>query len=80
VGDFPDPDRQAASRDLVERLLAGLRPADRLLMQLIHLEGRSIEEVKKITGWNNSLIKVRAFRARRKLKKQFGKLVQEKVV
>jgi RNA polymerase sigma-70 factor (ECF subfamily) len=80
VGDFPDPATQAASRDLVERLLAALRPADRLLMQLIHLEGRSIEEVKKSTGWNNSLIKVRAFRARHKLKKLFGKLAQEEVL
>jgi RNA polymerase sigma-70 factor (ECF subfamily) len=45
----------------------------------LHLEGRSVEEVRQITGWNVPLIKVRAFRARRKLRKCFEKLMEEKV-
>jgi RNA polymerase sigma-70 factor (ECF subfamily) len=73
-----DPLRNLASREIVEKLLAQLAPADRLLLTLLHLEGRSVEEVRQITGWNGPVIKVRAFRARRKLRKHFDKLMAEK--
>jgi RNA polymerase sigma-70 factor, ECF subfamily len=73
-----DPCERTASRDLVNRLLDKLNPEDRLVINLIHLEGRSIEEIRKATGWNTSLIKVRAFRARHKLRKHFRNLMEEK--
>lgn len=75
-----DPSRNVAAREVVEKLLAQLPPADRLLLTLLHLEGRSVEEVRQITGWNAPLIKVRAFRARRKLRRYFGTLMEEKRV
>jgi RNA polymerase sigma-70 factor (ECF subfamily) len=71
------PDRSMASRDLVERLLGGLKPKDRLVVTLLHLEGRTIEEVKALTGWNQAVIKVRAFRARAKLRKALDRLMKE---
>lgn len=74
-----DPLQNLAAREIVEKLLAQLAPADRLLLTLLHLEGRSIEEVRQVTGWNVPVIKVRAFRARRKLRKDFEKLMAEKV-
>jgi RNA polymerase sigma-70 factor (ECF subfamily) len=74
-----DPGRNVAAREIVEKLLAQLAPADRLLMTLMHLEGRSVAEVRQITGWNVPVIKVRAFRARRKLRKHFEKLMEERV-
>ena len=46
-----------------------LKPKDRLLVQLVHLEEKTIKEVQQITGWSEPVIKVRAFRARQKLKK-----------
>ena len=67
-----------AAREIVEKLLAQLRPAERLLMTLLHLEGRSMAEVQQLTGWNVAVIKVRAFRARRKLRKHFEKLMSER--
>ena len=73
-----DPLQNLAARELVEQLLAQLAPADRLLMTLLHLEGRSVDEVHQITGWNAPVIKVRAFRARRKLRKHFEKLMATK--
>ena len=73
-----DPLQNLAAREMVEKLLAQLAPADRLLMTLLHLEGRSVEEVRQITGWNVPVIKVRAFRARRKLRKHFEKLMGTK--
>ena len=72
--DDPDPSGGAASRDLVENLLSALNPQDRLLITMLHLEGYSMDDVKQATGWNIATIKVRAFRARRKLKRIFEEL------
>jgi RNA polymerase sigma-70 factor (ECF subfamily) len=68
------PDKQFASRQLVEHLLDLLKPAERLVMDLLYLQGHSIEEIRKLTGWTAALVKVRAFRARRKMKAQLDRL------
>jgi RNA polymerase sigma-70 factor (ECF subfamily) len=68
------PDRQLASRQLVEHLLGFLKPAERLVIDLLYLQERSVEEIRRLTGWSTSLIKVRAFRARRKMKDQLDKI------
>ena len=73
-----EPLQNLAAREIVEKLLAQLAPADRLLMTLLHVEGRTMQEIRQVTGWNVPVIKVRAFRARRKLRKQFAKLMAEK--
>ena len=62
------PDKKFASRQLVEHLLTALKPAERLVINMLYLEGRSVEEIRKMTGWTGALIKVRAFRARQKMK------------
>jgi RNA polymerase sigma factor (sigma-70 family) len=73
------PDKQLASRQLVEHLLAALKPVERLAIDLLYLQGRSVEEIRKITGWSAALVKVRAFRARQKMKQQLEKIsVKEK--
>ena len=70
----PGPSSAAESRDLVETLLGSLKPQDRLLITMLHLEGHSMDDVRQATGWNIGAIKVRAFRARRKLKQLFQEL------
>jgi RNA polymerase sigma-70 factor, ECF subfamily len=64
----PPVDEAMAARELVERLLARLPPADRLVLSLLDLEDRSVAEVSALTGWNGPLVRVRAFRARRRLR------------
>jgi RNA polymerase sigma-70 factor, ECF subfamily len=76
-GDDPHPSQAMAAREIVEKLLATLTPGDRLLLTLLYLEDRPVEEVKKLTGWNSTLIRVRAFRARHKLKKHFSQMMRE---
>jgi len=73
----PDPAEQLVARDLARKMLDTLSPRDRLIVSLLDLEERSVEEVRELTGWNASVIKVRAFRARIKLRKQFGKVLKE---
>jgi RNA polymerase sigma-70 factor, ECF subfamily len=68
------PDRQLASRQLVEYLLQLLKPVERLVIDLLYLQGRSVEEIHKITGLGAAAIKVRAFRARQKMKAQLTKM------
>ncbi len=63
-----------AAHELVHKLLAQLKPDDQLVLRLLDLEQKSIAEIAALTGWNQSLIKVRAFRARRKLQKLFQEL------
>lgn len=63
-----DASDATAARELVELVLARLEPTDRLLINLLHLEGRTLSEVSELTGWNHTVIKVRAFRARRRMR------------
>jgi len=63
-----------AARELVGKLLDELKPNDRVIIQMLDLEQKSLSEISALTGWNTTLIKVRAFRARRKLQKLFEEL------
>jgi len=63
-----------AAHELVHTLLEQLKPDDQLVIRLLDLEQKTIAEIAGLTGWNQSLIKVRAFRARRKLQRLFQEL------
>jgi RNA polymerase sigma-70 factor (ECF subfamily) len=67
----------AAAKELVELLFARLPPADRLVLTLLDLEGRPVAEIARLTGWSATLVKVRAFRARRRLRALAGPLTPE---
>jgi len=71
------PDKRFASRQLVEHLLEALKPAERLVIDLLYLQGRTVAEIKKMTGWSAALVKVRAFRARQKMKQQLERISAE---
>ena len=73
-----DPSHSLNSRDVVDKLLGTLGTQDRLVIRMLHLEGRSLRDVQGATGWGIPMIKVRAFRARQKLKKQFNRLNMER--
>ena len=62
------------ARELVERLLETLDPKDRLLIRWLELEDQTVREISKRTGWSPTLVKVRAFRARHRLKKALDQL------
>jgi DNA-directed RNA polymerase specialized sigma24 family protein len=36
-----------------------------------------VEEIRKITGWSAALVKVRAFRARQKMKQELAKISEK---
>jgi RNA polymerase sigma-70 factor (ECF subfamily) len=67
-----------AARQLVERLLAQLSPAARLVITLLEIEDRSVKEIAELTGWSETLVKVRAFRARAEMRKCLAKFAADK--
>ena len=62
------------SRTLLLRLLDTLSADDRMVLSLLHLESRTTDQIAELTGWSRSLVKVRAFRARKKLRLAFERL------
>jgi len=72
-----DSSQSLAARELVDKMLVQLSPEDRLVVTQLHLEGRTVEELQQMTGWSRTLVKVRAFRARQKMKKHLQALLKE---
>jgi RNA polymerase sigma-70 factor, ECF subfamily len=56
------------AKELVEWAMRQLGPDDRLILTLLEIEERTVREISAATGWSESNVKVRAFRARGKLK------------
>jgi RNA polymerase sigma-70 factor (ECF subfamily) len=73
-----EPERSVIAADLAEKLLGRLPPEDRLVLTLVDGEELSTREVAEMTGWSESKVKVRAFRARSKLRKAVESLMNEK--
>ncbi|HUS36048.1 MAG TPA: sigma-70 family RNA polymerase sigma factor [Verrucomicrobiae bacterium] len=71
-------DRATATRELIEAVLSQLSPAARMVITLLEIEERSIKEIAQLTGWSQTLVKVRAFRARAEMKKILAKFPVEK--
>ena len=63
-----------AMRELLDRLIATLKPREQIVIRLLDLEEKSVQEICDLTGWGASKVKVTAMRARRKLSAQFKKL------
>jgi RNA polymerase sigma-70 factor (ECF subfamily) len=63
----PDISERLEARQRVEQLLEGLDDRDRLMLVLKEVEGFSIEEVAEVLDLNANTVKVRLFRARRRI-------------
>lgn len=56
-----------------EQLLARLSPEERVVLTLMVLEDLPVAEVSKLTGWSPANVKIRAFRARARLRKMVSR-------
>jgi RNA polymerase sigma-70 factor, ECF subfamily len=68
-GAGPDIRQRLETKQRVERLLAGLDERDRLMLMLKEVQGFSIEEIAEVLELNANTVKVRLFRARRRVVK-----------
>lgn len=65
-----DAARSAArARELLDFALRRLSAEERLIITLAEIEERPMREIADLTGWSESNVKVRAFRARQNLKR-----------
>lgn len=55
--------------EILHALLSRLGRADRLVLTLMYFEDCSTKEIAQRTGWTRAAVKMRALRARRKIKK-----------
>ncbi len=68
-------EKDLVERDLTEKLLAGLPPDDRTLLQMLYAEEMSVGEIAEVFGWSRSNVKIRAWRARATLRKMLRKIL-----
>jgi RNA polymerase sigma-70 factor, ECF subfamily len=66
--------------DLADRVLGVLSPEDQMTLMMIDGEDASVKEVAEATGWSESKVKVRAFRARKRVREAMEKLLGRKNV
>ena len=71
-------ENSVVAADLADRLLSVLPPEDQQALLMIDGEDASIKEVAEATGWSESKVKVRAFRARKKIREAMEKLLSYK--
>lgn len=56
------------AKELLEWAMRRLTPDEHLVLTLLEIDERSVREIAATTGWSESNVKVRAFRARARLK------------
>ena len=72
-------DRQTsrqATRELLAYALERLSAEDRTLVTLLHLEERPVREVARLMAWSPINVKVRAYRARQRMRQIIVKLLK----
>ena len=77
-GEQPSVENSVVATDLADRLLSVLAPEDQQTLLMIDGENASIKEVAEATGWSESKVKVRAFRARKKVREAMERLLSYK--
>lgn len=69
----PDSEQTAADRDLAQKLLDNVAPEERALLTMLYAEEMSVGEIAGVMGWSVSKVKIRAWRARNKLRRVLKK-------
>jgi len=72
---FEEKGAQEEAREVLEWALERLSAEDRMVLELIYLEGLSSREAAKLLDWSVANVKVRSFRARKKLRKVIFELM-----
>jgi len=65
---FSRVSRANEAKELLEWILAKISPNDRTLIEMIYLDGYSYKETAEVLEWKLSKTKVRALRAKKKLR------------
>ena len=66
--------KRSEAREILSWVLGQLTPADRMVLELVYLEGFSCREAGELLGWSVANVKIRSYRCRKKLKILIEKL------
>jgi RNA polymerase sigma-70 factor, ECF subfamily len=69
-------ERGRIAADIADKVLGELSPEDRLVLMSIDGERLPVKDVAEMIGWSESKVKVRAFRARRRMREAVESLLQ----
>lgn len=76
--DYEDAAHRKEAGELLDWALAQLSPEDRMVTELVYLDGLSGQEAAQMLGWTVANVKIRSFRARKKLRTLLGKTFGKK--
>ena len=75
--DFEIKVNRKETLELLEIVLQKLKPEERLLVDMIYFEGNTLKEASEVLNWKLSKVKVRAMRARKKMRGIIGEVKRE---
>ena len=78
-GDEKDELEARHAAELLDLAMRELPPADRVVITMQELEGRSVKEIAAAIGASGVAVRVRAMRARSKLKRALERIAKEKL-
>lgn len=67
---------QAEAKEVLAWALDRLSPENRMVVEMVYLEGMTEREAAELLGWSTANVKVRAFRSRRRLLKLLSGLME----
>jgi RNA polymerase sigma-70 factor (ECF subfamily) len=73
--DDTEPQREA--KEVLNWALGKLSAGDRMVLELVYLEGLSVQEAAESLGWSKANVKVRSFRAKMKLEKILRRVMEQ---
>lgn len=75
--EFADEEERTETIRLLDAALGKLSADDRMVLVLMHLEGRSVAETAELMGISRANVKVRGFRAKKKLRAILEAMAEE---
>lgn len=76
-GVYEKSERHSEALEILDAVLSKLSAADRMVVELVYLEERTYKETADLLGWSVANIKIRAYRARKKLHKILLEVTKE---
>ncbi len=68
--------QQRCAREVLDLVFAEMPAADRLVITMQSIDGRSVEEICEHTGWSSASVRVRAHRARNRMRTILQRLME----
>ena len=72
---FEERGSQQKAREILDWALDRLSAEDRMVLELVYLQGYSVRETAELLGFSTASVKVRSFRSRKKLHKLIKKIL-----